>query len=334
MINPSIKTKVRELDWLLLFLASWLVPFLIDHFYSLTYFWSLAFWFVPTLILLPRFLEYTDPKGRRRSALLMTTIGIVGLGILLDCVFGGAILQFDETPTAKYIGWFRIQSLGVAVPIEEFLFYAMAPIAILLVYAWADEFWLALYSPRKERAAIQPSDKAFQISPWTVAIAIVTLGVGMVVFRNNPRATSWIPPYFTFLVAFALIPPAVLFRTTRRFVNWPAFGVTALYVFMTSLIWEATLAVPRLWWGYRPDAMLGLSVGAWTRDENHPFPLEAFLVWVACPFICILLYEHVKFRKYRRRAKATWIHPTLRSSERLDPASGQFASGGVRTEVA
>lgn len=319
MNTASLKTRTRELDWLWLFLSSWIVPFIIDHQYPLTYFWSLAFWFVPTLILLPRFLEYTDPKGRRRSALWVTTVGIVGLGILLDCVFGRAILQFDQTPTAAYIGWFRIQSLGVAVPIEEFLFYAMAPITILLVYAWADEYWLALYSARKERAAIQPSDKAIELSPGTVALAVVTLAAGVLVFRRNPEATSWLPPYFTFLVAFALIPPVVLFRKMRRHVNWPAFGVTAMYVLTTSLMWEATLALPRQWWGYRPDAMLGLSVDAWTRDPKWPFPLEAILVWLACPFICILLYEYVKFRKYRACVKSTFVHPSLRSSERVEP---------------
>ena len=86
-----------------------------------------------------RFLEYTDPGGRRRSAMLATTGGIVGLGILLDCVFGQRILQFDESPQAQYIGWFTIARFGVHVPYEEFLFYAMAPIAILLVYGWASE---------------------------------------------------------------------------------------------------------------------------------------------------------------------------------------------------
>jgi len=320
MNTENLRARFRELDWLWLFLSSWVLPFVIDFRYPLTYFLSLAFWFVPTLILLPRFLEYTDRNGRRRSALLFTTIAIVGLGILLDCVFGGTILQFDETPTATYVGWFRIRSLGVAVPIEEFLFYTMAPITILLVYAWADEYWLALYSARKEREAIRPSDRAIHLSPGTIAVAAVIFVVGVLVFRSNPARTSWLPPYFAFLVAFALLPPAALFRKMRQFVNWPAFGVTAMYVFMTSLIWEATLAVPRQWWGYKPGAMLGLSVDAWTRDPKWPFPLEAVLVWVACPFICILVFEYVKFWKYRARQKETFVHPSLLSTETVQSA--------------
>ena len=84
----------------------------------------------PAAAAVPR---YTDPGGRRRSAMLATTGGIVGLGILLDCVFGQRILQFDESPQAQDIGWFTIARFGVHVPDEEFLFYAMAPIAIRVV---------------------------------------------------------------------------------------------------------------------------------------------------------------------------------------------------------
>ena len=61
-----------------------------------------------------------------------------------------------------------------------------------------------------------------------------------------------------------------------------------------------------------------LSVAAWTPQKDRPFPLEAILVWLACPFICILLYEYFKFRKYRARAKSTWVHPSLRPSESVE----------------
>src|SRR5262249_23494674 len=116
MANASLLRRVRDLDWLWLFLASWILPFVIDGVSHLTYFRSLLFWLVPTILLLPRFLEYTDPGGRRRTALWITTAGIVVLGVLLDCVFGRIILQFDESPTANYIGWLRLPQLGVSVP--------------------------------------------------------------------------------------------------------------------------------------------------------------------------------------------------------------------------
>lgn len=307
--------RVRDLDWLWLFLISWVVPFFLDSRSRLTYFQSLLFWLVPTLILLPRFLEYTDPGGRRRSAMLATTGGIVGLGILLDCVFGQRILQFDASPQAQYIGWFTIARFGVHVPYEEFLFYAMAPIAILLVYGWASEYWLADYTPRYE--AGDAAGRVVSVSILAAALAVVMLVAGILVFRHNPDGTGPVPAYYTFLVVLALAPAVLLFSCMREHVNWRAFGVTTLYVLLTSLIWEATLAVPRHWWGYKPSAMLGLYVNAWTREPSWPFPIEAVFVWVACPFSCILTYEYVKFRNYRANpTKPTFVHPSLSAPSR------------------
>jgi hypothetical protein len=313
MANMFSLRRVRDLDWLWLFLVSWVAPFLLDSRSQLTYFQSLLFWLVPTIILLPRFLEYTDPNGRRRSAMLITTVGIVGLGILLDVVFGQRILQFDESPQAQYVGWLTIGRFGVHVPYEEFLFYAMAPIAILLVYGWASEYWLADYTPR-----YSPGDAAgpvVSVSFFAAALAIVMFVAGILVFRHNSQGTGPVPAYYTFLVLLALTPAILLFSRMRDRVNWRAFGVTTLYVLLTSLIWEATLAVPRHWWGYKPSAMLGLYVNAWTREAAWPFPIEAVFVWVACPFSCILTYEYVKYRNYRTNpSKPTFIHPSLTGS--------------------
>ena len=38
-----------------------------------------------------------------------------------------------------------------------------------------------------------------------------------------------------------------LYRTIGTLTNRPAFAVTTLYVIVTSLIWEVTLAIPRQW---------------------------------------------------------------------------------------
>ena len=102
------------------------------------------------------------------------------------------------------------------------------------------------------------------------------------------------PGYYTFLVALAFLPAAFLFSRVQQYVNWRAFGVTALYLLVTSMAWEATLALPRHWWGYKPSAMLGIWVTAWTQDPTWPFPLEAVFVWVASPFAIVLTYEFVK----------------------------------------
>ena len=66
-------------------------------------------------------------------------------------------------------------------------------------------------------------------------------------------------------------------------------------------------------WGYKPSAMLGIWVTAWTQDLAWPFPLEAAIVWVASPFAIVLTYEFVKLWKYRADpSKPTYVHPSLR----------------------
>ena len=84
-----------------------------------------------------------------------------------------------------------------------------------------------------------------------------------------------------------------LYRTIGNLTNWPAFAVTTLYVIITSVIWEVTLAIPRQWWGYEPSGMIGLTIAAWSRGDAI-FPVEAAVVWLFAPFSSILTYEFAK----------------------------------------
>jgi hypothetical protein len=75
-------------------------------------------------------------------------------------------------------------------------------------------------------------------------------------------------------------------------------------------VWEATLALPREWWGYQRRAMIGYFVGAWS-SKTVSFPLEAAIVWVCAPFSCILTYEAVKHWQYRRRPTKAVFAPRV-----------------------
>lgn len=95
-----------------------------------------------------------------------------------------------------------------------------------------------------------------------------------------------------------LIPLGFLldFRSTRAYVNWRAVSFAVLWVVLTSLIWEATLAIPYGWWGYKEWHMLGLFIDAWTG-----LPLEAALVWLAATFTTVTIYEMFKIRSAAKR---------------------------------
>jgi hypothetical protein len=182
------------------------------------------------------------------------------------------------------------------IPIEELLFYAMGPVAIVLAYACADELWLSKYNP--------PDDlldrKLIQLSPRLLMTAGAAAVTALVLWRVNGS----FPTYFAFLSAGAVLPAMFFYRAIGTLTNWPAFALTTLYVIVTSVIWEVTLAIPRLWWGYEPSGMIGLIIGAWSRGDAI-FPVEAAVVWIFAPFSSILTYEFAKALTHHPRPVRT-----------------------------
>jgi hypothetical protein len=320
-VRSKTAATMKQLDWLWLFLASWVLPLGVAIVTPLTYWSSLLFWLVPTLLLLPRFLAYTDAGGRRRTALLVSAGNIVLLGLVLDFVLGAWVLRFDNASPDAYLFWIRVSSLRIEIPIEEVFFYAMSPVAILLVYAWADEYWVEAYSARKARLAIRRGDSLVRFSPTSLGLGLAMIVLGIVLHRRLQPGAGLVPTYFTFLVAMGLGPAVMLYPVVSRLVNWRAFGVTTLYLLITSIIWEGGLAIPRHWWGYQTQAMIGVWVDPWTIDPLWPLPIEAVLVWLAAPFSCVLLYEAVRFVYYRRQPdKPTFVHPDVVAAHREQQA--------------
>lgn len=282
-------------NWLIVLAVSWAIPV----YWPRSYLFSLLFWLLPIVVLLPDFLAATDtPTHRRRRALWYATAWIVVLGIVLDFGFGTSVLKFE----AEWY-WFRLRG----VPVEELLFYAFGPMAILLVYAWCDEHWLNAYNNAADRErALKDEPALLRVSPRIVAAALGLLAGAVVVKRVNDGSFA-LPLYAAFLIAAAFVPASAAYRSVGAFVNWRAFGATSMYVIGTSLAYEVTLAIPLRWWGYRREALLGIIVDRWSLPDR-PFPIEAAIVWVAAPFSAVLTYEF---------AKAYLHHPAPATKARL-----------------
>jgi hypothetical protein len=236
-----------------------------------------------------------DGTGRRRRALYWSAGTIVVLGIVLDFVFGHLTLRFpgcSEPPGAgPYL--LCLPALQGSVPVEELLFYAMGPVAIVLVYACADELWLSRYNPPDDVLDL----RLIQLSPRLAVVGAGAALAALVLWRVNGS----FPTYFAFLAAGAVLPAMFLYRTIGNLTNWPAFAVTTLYVLLTSIIWEVTLAIPRQWWSYEPSGMIGLTIPAWSRGDAI-FPVEAAVVWLFAPLSSILTYEFAKALTHHPRA--------------------------------
>ena len=284
----TTRTFWLDLGWLVVLVLTVAVALGLDAVGRLTYFTSLVLWGIPILYLWPVFNMLTaEGTGRRRRALRLAAGTIVVLGIVLDFVLGFMTLRFPgcSEPAGASPYLLCLPAVHGRIPVEEVLFYMMGPVAMVLAYACADEHWLSKYNPRDELLDL----KLIQLSPRLVIVAAAAAVTALVLWRVN----GTFPTYFVFLSAGAVLPAMFLYRSIGKLTNWPAFAVTTLYVILTSLIWEVTLAIPRQWWGYEPSGMIGLTIAAWSRGDAI-FPVEAAVVWIFAPFSSILTYEFAK----------------------------------------
>jgi hypothetical protein len=121
--------------------------------------------------------------------------------------------------------------------------------------------------------------------------------------RFNPDKTVMVPGYILFLTIFAYVPWIFFQRVTRDFLNSRALVFTVLITVCISIIWEVTLALPRGYWNYNHEYMIGFFVGPWSS-----LPVEAITVWVFSSLI-ILSYEYTKLLFHRNAFRRRYLKP-------------------------
>jgi hypothetical protein len=225
---------------------------------------------------------------------------LLPLGFGLDLLFGNTFFTF---PNELAVLGVDVPALGGPIPIEEFAFYASGFMVVLLAYVWADEYWMAAYNVPDYRQGVKgiPRIVGFHWPSLLVGIAVLAWAVFYKrVLSSSPEGFPW---YATYLIAASVVPSIGFFHTAQPFINWRAFILTCLSILLVSLIWEATLGVPYGWWGYKPGAMMGFSIGAWAG-----LPLEAVAVWLAVTYTTVICYEVVKiFMAMDRRALSAFF---------------------------
>ena len=50
-----------------------------------------------------------------------------------------------------------------------------------------------------------------------------------------------------------------------------------------------TLALPYGWWGFQPNAMIGVRITAWSG-----VPIEEIFVWIGVTYATVIVYEIVR----------------------------------------
>ena len=171
----TTRTFWLNLGWLVILVLTVAVPLGLDAVGRLTYFTSLALWGIPILYLWPVFNMLTaEGTGRRRRALRYAAGTIVVLGIVLDFVLGFLTLRFPgcSEPAGSSPYLWCLPAVNGRIPVEELLFYMMGPVAMVLVYACADERWLSKYNPNDDLLDL----KLIQLSPRVAIVAAGAVG--------------------------------------------------------------------------------------------------------------------------------------------------------------
>ena len=249
------------------------------------YTWSLLLFIFPLAVLAWWFLRHPRFTFQRKAYWM--TVGILApSGFLLDILFGHVFFNF---PNAGATLGLTVPGIGGPIPIEEFVFYLAGFLFILLFYIWNDEFWLAAYNVPDYAGAVGGRGRIVSFHLGAVVLGAALFVAALVYKKLLAEDTVGFPAYFTFLLAVAFVPAAGLFRSARPFINWRAFSLTSFFVVLISLLWEVTLALPYGWWGFEPEMMIGLTIGAWSG-----LPIEEVFLWFAVTITTVVVFEVIK----------------------------------------
>jgi hypothetical protein len=261
------------------------------------YTWSLLLFLAPIAVIAGWFLPSERVQVPKR-AFWCTLALLVPLGFALDFFFASRFFVF---PNAGATLGIAAPALGHSVPIEEYAFYFSGFLAVLLLYIWLGEYWLAAYSVPNARGTEAPGEeralrRLLGFHPASAIAGVALIAAGIAWKKLLSPVPEGFPGYFTFIVGGALVPSATLFPAARRLINWHALSATMFIIVLISLIWEVTLALPYGWWGFQPQAMVGLPIRAWSG-----LPIEEVIVWVAVTYATVIVYEVMKAWLWTRR---------------------------------
>ncbi len=228
------------------------------------------------------------------------TIGILfPLGALLDFFFAHSFFTFPNPGATLRI---IFPALGGGVPVEEYVFYFTGFVAILLIYIWLDEYWLAAYSIPVDAAERTEFARLLRFHPQSLFWALGLIAAAILCRWSFIKAQGF-PGYFTFLVLGAMLPSAALLPAALPVINWRAFSLTVLIVLLISLLWEATLGVPYGWWGFQDAEMIGIRITAWSG-----LPIEEVFLWIVVSYATAIVYEVLRrWQSSGKRAKHAFL---------------------------
>jgi hypothetical protein len=240
---------------------------------------SLGFWVIPALCMAWWFFRHEEHEIPDKKAFYATLGVLPALGCGLDVLLATRFFTFENH--AATLG-LDVPVVGGTVPVEEFVFYIMGFVVILLGYVWVKTTWLG------SRTRMPAPPRGLLRLHWpSFLLCLALVGAGWLFKRYGPVADhDGFPGYFAFLVLIAFAPVVLMFDSVRALISWRAFSLVSFATVGVSQLWEASLAVPYQWWGYRGEQMLGVFIPGWSG-----LPIEAALLWLVVTWATVTWYE-------------------------------------------
>jgi len=139
------------------------------------YTWSLLLFVIPILVIGIWFLPNEGVRISQRA--FWRTIGIlVPFGFTLDFFFANRFFEYPNTGATLGV---PAPALGGSVPIEEYIFYFTGFIAILLIYVWLDEYWLAAYKVADYPGEAKQIRRLLQFHPYSLMAGLALIAVAI-----------------------------------------------------------------------------------------------------------------------------------------------------------
>jgi hypothetical protein len=258
------------------------------------YTWSLLLFVAPIAVIGGWFLPQERLRIPRR-AFWLTLALLVPVGFGLDFFFANRFFLYLNPGATLGI---HAPAIGGAIPVEEYAFYFTGFLAVLLLYVWTGEYWLSAYSVPDPRTGSTRIRRLLSFHPASLCAGLALIAAAVLYKKLISPVPTGLPEYFIALVIGSTVPSIALFPAARNFIHWRALSLTLFMILLISLFWEATLAVPYGWWGYRPQQMTGIFIGAWAG-----LPIEAVLVWISVTYTTTIVYEVLKIKLHRNAAR-------------------------------
>jgi hypothetical protein len=273
----------------------------------LGYTWSLVLFVVPCVVF-GVWVGCSPRTAAQRRACGLTLLLLIPLGFILDVFFGRTFLRFPNYEATVGLllpaydlrtGWRGLWGSGWApyLPVEEFAFYALGFLAMLLTYIWGDEllFRASKVDDSQRTPRVFRGWKATLL--FWLAVGAILFGLAWLIRRAVPsQSGTAFPGYFLFLLLASIVPSLFCSRIAFQFINWRALATSWLFVLAISQFWEASLGVPYGWWAYEPDQMMGIFL-----KPLCDLPIEAALVWTLGSWTTVILYETLLTALYAGR---------------------------------